>query len=423
MTLIVRGRGALAAGGSRPRCAHALLLAAAVASGCSASSCRTTRDDQPSTNTAGYRPARRSAARLANARAAPKRARIPGPCAVCYAHNWQDGGRRGYGSAASQQSLRELAALGIRAVSLTPFGWMASLDSPAVRWSRDHAAGESFSRLRRSAARAKALGMNVVLKPHIWVGHGAWRGEIAPDTERGGWQRWFASYTRFILDYARLAQATGVDWLVVGVELSSATRGHLAAWRELVRRVRRVYRGKLTYGANWDEVERIRFWDALDAVGVQMFAPLAEGEQPTQGELTAAANRWLARFSTVARSAHKPLLLTEAGFVNVATTLRRPYVWPEKLEDARRTSLGDRLQLMGYRALATTFGRSPLVRAIYWWKWFSDPETDEEGPVGYSPRGKPAAQLLGRLCGETGRGRSAPGHPDQNSSAEFGAPP
>ena len=55
-------------------------------------------------------------------------------------------------------------------------------------------------------------------------------------------------------------------------------------------------------------------------------------------------------------------------------------------------------QEIGYRAILKTFGRSARVQAIYWWKWFTDPDTREEWPVGYSPRGKPAGQVLRRAC-------------------------
>ena len=59
------------------------------------------------------------------------------------------------------------------------------------------------------------------------------------------------------------------------VRISSAVAADPDAMRHLVAEVRAIYGGKLVYAANWDEIDRVRFWDALDYVGVQLYAPLA----------------------------------------------------------------------------------------------------------------------------------------------------
>jgi hypothetical protein len=48
--------------------------------------------------------------------------------------------------------------------------------------------------------------------------------------------------------------------------------------------------------------------------------------------------------------------------------------------------------------MVNTFGQSEHVEQIYWWKWFTNPATNEEGPVGFSPRGKPAEAVLRDAC-------------------------
>jgi hypothetical protein len=317
-------------------------------------------------------------------------------CGICYAHNWQDQGKDGYGSQASATSLAELQKLGIRRLSVTPFGWADNEKSTTVKWSSNWHAAENFGRLRTVITRAHAAGMEVILKPHIWL-RGGWRATIAPATDKGGWPAWFASYRQFILAYAKLAAETKAEWFVVGVELGSSTKASPTSWRGLIAAVRRVYRGKLIYGANWDEAERIPFWDALDAIGVQMFAPLTTKKRPSLADALAGARGWLARYETLAKRFGKPLILSEAGFVNAEDGLEKPYVWPEQ-RDRVATAEGDRVQALGYQALLATFGRSEHVRAIYWWKWFSNPATTEEGPVGYSPRGKAALAVLRSEC-------------------------
>lgn len=320
----------------------------------------------------------------------------PHACGICYAHNWQEKGKNGYGTPRSARSLDELVKLGLRHLSVTPFGWMRAEKSVEVRWSSNWHAAENFGRLRKVIARAHARKLEVILKPHIWL-RGGWRATIAPDAKAGGWPAFFASYERFILAYARLAAETKCAWFVVGVELGSATKARPDLWRALIAKVRRVYRGKLVYAANWDEVERVTFWDALDAIGVQMFAPLTTKPRPKLADALDGARRWLRRYEAVASRQQRPLLLTEAGFVNTPDGLEKPYVWPEK-RSRKHSAEGDRVQALGYRALLATFGRSKQVRTIYWWKWFSNPQTLEEGPVGYTPRGKPAEAVLRAAC-------------------------
>ncbi len=54
------------------------------------------------------------------------------------------------------------------------------------------------------------MGHKVMLKPHIDLVYDSnrtlWRGDIGRGMTAGQWQAWFASYTKFILKYAKLAQ-------------------------------------------------------------------------------------------------------------------------------------------------------------------------------------------------------------------------
>ncbi len=320
-----------------------------------------------------------------------------GVCGVNYAHNYQRGGARGYGSATSRESLDELKAIGVRSVALTTFAWMRNLRSATVQWDRNHPNGESFARVRADAAYARSIGLDVVLKPHIWISGGAWRAELAPADEQGGWDRFFETYSAFILAHADLAEEIGASMLVVGLELRSSVEARPEEWRRLIASVRERYRGAITYSANWDEVESVPFWDHLDAVSVQNFAPLAASATTDAATLEEGARRWLDRWIAVAEGYDLPLLLTEVGYMNRVGTVTEPHVWPERVPDTA-SRLGLEEQQAAYRAVIATFGASERVRGMWWWKWFTDPDTNEEGRVGFSPRNKPAQQLLRDAC-------------------------
>lgn len=315
-------------------------------------------------------------------------------CGVAYAHTWQEGGRVGYGSARSAKTLRVLHDLGVDAVSYTPFGWMRSRRATEVVWSRDR--GERFDGIRTDAERAHALGMSVLHKPHLWVGHGDWRGALDPDPASGGWDAWFDSYQRFAVAQGRLAAEIGAEWYCVGTELTSSVKARPDRWRALIAAVRKVYPGKLTYCANWNAVGDVPFWDALDGIGVQMYAPLAKAPTTDEALLRRGAEKWLHRYEAVSERVGKPLLLTEVGFVNRPDAVVKPYEWSP---GGVPTAAGDAAQAAAYAAIDRTFGRSPRVLGIFWWKWFTDPATREEAGVGFPPTGKPAEGVLRAGCG------------------------
>lgn len=311
---------------------------------------------------------------------------------ICYAHSWGRSGDRGYGSEVSRATLTELRALGSDWVSLTPFGFVRRLDDPDVRHVGDIRGGESDERMRREIAQAKALGFRVLLKPHIWVGSGEWVGRLDPGSD-AGWERLGITYRAWILRYAELAEETGAEMLAIGVEMDSAIPRDPEWWRALVADIRRVYRGKLVYCANWNRVEDVRFWDTLDYVGVQFYAPLANDPEAPEPELRARLDRELDTLGELSQRVGRPVLFTEVGYKSIHATAVRPHAWPEELRADERVVDLD-AQARAYVRFIDAIRDRDWVHGLYWWKWFTDPDTDEEGPDGFSPRGKPAQAVL-----------------------------
>lgn len=319
---------------------------------------------------------------------------------VSLAHNYQHRGTRGYGSPTSKATLAELRALGVSWISLMPFGFMPSPTSDQVKLVTDHPAGESDERLRGEIAAAHALGLKVMLKPQLWIAGGAFSGTLRPaGASEDPWAAWFASYERFLLHYAELAAAQGAELLCIGVELGSATAAQAPRFQALIAKVRVRYPGPLVYAANWDEVHGVPFWGALDYIGVQLYAPLADAPGRSDAVLAGALRQQLDRLEALSQQTGKPVLLTEVGYKALPDTAVTPHAWPEHLAKDRGTDPGqadEAAQAQAYRVLLLAVGARPFVRGLYIWKWFTDPETDEEPAWGFSPRGKRAAAVLRR---------------------------
>ena len=313
---------------------------------------------------------------------------------ICLAHSVSL--ERGYLSGSCARELERIRALGASWVSITPFGYVAGSASPEIYPSAEGGPDEETDEaVIEAAARARALGLRVLLAPHLWSRE--WTGSMQFGT--AGWPRFFERYRTFLLHYAVLAQRQGIDGLAVGHELGSATLAYPDRWRALIGEVRRVYDGTVTYGANWDhEVEDIAFWDACDLIGVSFYYPLATAPGASRAAMTAAARRALASLDQLARRTGRPVLLTEAGYASTPDAPVRP--WEE-----RRAGAADlAVQRECYEALMAALDPESGVAGVFIWKWFSAPPPGASPAGGaadrsFSPQGKPAQAVLARSFG------------------------
>ena len=157
------------------------------------------------------------------------------------------------------------------AVELAPFD---SIDDPLLGWLID-------------VARRRKL--RVLLAPSVAVESAEGPRPAATVAPRD-WERWWWSYRRFVLHYARVAASRKLPMLAVGSGLTS-TESQAERWRALIAEVREVYAGKLTYLANSDSFERVAFWDALDVAGIAVMQADAATDERLVAQLTPLVRR------------------------------------------------------------------------------------------------------------------------------------
>jgi hypothetical protein len=285
--------------------------------------------------------------------------------------------------------LRPIHDLGADWISQTPFGWVRSLNAPEVILASGHRTlwGESDSGLVQTARLARGLGIKTLLKPHLWVRHAGWPGELAMQSD-ADWQAWFHSYETFILHYAQLAENSGMEALAVGTELSRTT-GHTQEWRRIIARVRAVYHGSLTYCANWsEEAEAVEFWSDLDFIGVQAYYPLSKTPHPRPEELRPAWAPFVASLESLSKRTGKRIVFTEVGYKSVAGALAKPWEWegsgPPDVE----------LQRQAYQALFETFWNRSWFGGTFIWKWHTWAGAAQEAGSDFTPQGKPALEVI-----------------------------
>ncbi len=302
---------------------------------------------------------------------------------VCLAHAVSL--ERGYLSHSCAEELKSLRAMGAGWVSLTPFGYLPSTGTPVIRPSTEGGVNEETDEaVIEAGVHARAAGLRVWLKPHLWTR--GWVGDL--QFTPAGWDAFFAQYREWILHYAIMAEREGFDGLVVGHELVTASLGFPDRWRALIGDVRRVYGGTLTYGANWgDEVQKIAFWDALDLVGVSFYQPLAEAKTSSVATLRAGARRAIDGLRAVGARAGRPVLLTEVGYAPMDEAALRP--WEE-----RQGKIDLETQRACYEALVGALGNEPWVAGAFFWKWYTNPDMGGPEDAGFTPQGKPAEAVM-----------------------------
>ncbi|MEU4095635.1 hypothetical protein [Streptomyces sp. NPDC026673] len=288
-----------------------------------------------------------------------------------------------YDSPAAGRYLRGIAATGARWVSLTPTWYQSGVHDASMRTTEETASDAS---LRRIIRRAHAAGLKVLLKPHVDLTGGGDRAGIRPADR----DAWFAAYTRFIAHYAELADGLGVERFSVGTELAGTSRDG-GRWRAVIRAVREAYAGPLVYAANYDEYERIPFWDALDLIGVDAYWPLAERPTADARRLGAAWRPITRELAAYSARHHRRILFTEAGYVSQRGATTAPYSWTVSRQPAEAE------QAAAYQALLTALDGERWWAGVCWWMWDDWPDSGETpARLAYSPHGKRAEEVLRR---------------------------
>jgi hypothetical protein len=288
--------------------------------------------------------------------------------------------------------MEEARRLGATWVSLTPFGRVLDTTPSGI----DKTFEAPFTQNQRAVAaairQAHAAGLRVFVVPHLWVESGVWRGKIDPGGDEE-WKRWAASYRRYVLEWAKLAEAERADMLAVGVELRSfatTTRAPLLA--DVVHDVRNAYHGLLTYASNWDDVFDNVILGDLDVIGLNAFFPLADKRDATRADLENGGREIAARMRKLAESWQKPIVFTEIGYTTRKDASFEPWTWPE---DLKNVVLDQRSQAEAYAALVAPMLDEPWFAGFFVWRIYSDPDDmSQEAEFGFSPRGKLAELVV-----------------------------
>ncbi|PWL40310.1 glycoside hydrolase [Flagellimonas aquimarina] len=274
--------------------------------------------------------------------------------------------------------------------AVMPFGFARNLNSPNIIFDTER---QWFGETKRGARQYIELlqknGVKIMLKPQIWIWRGEFTGDMTMKSEED-WKILEESYSKFILTYAELAEETNTEIYCIGTELDEFVKNRPAYWQALVDQVRSIYKGKLTYAANWDEYVRTPFWQKLDYIGVDAYFPLSEERYPTLEELKSGWQRWKSKLVDLSKKNKRPILFTEFGYRSMDYTAKKPWLVDRNQMDVNLDAQADATQ-----AVFEEFWKEDWFAGGFVWKWFINHDVSGgEEDNRFTPQNKPAESVI-----------------------------
>jgi hypothetical protein len=233
---------------------------------------------------------------------------------------------------------------------------------------------------------AHQKGLKVMLKPHVWV-RDMYTGDLDYGSDEN-WAKFEKDYREYVLDFARVADSTDVEIYCIATEFHTFVAKRPQFWKQLIKEVKQIYKGKLTYAENWDKYQDAHFWDEMDFVGIDAYFPLSEKQSPNLDEIKKGWKSHLKDIEKYSRKAQKPILFTEIGYQSTDFTTHKPWESYSKHPD------NEKLQVDAYQAFFDMVWQQKWFAGAFVWKWFPFMDKNDIARDKYSPQNKPAQAVL-----------------------------
>lgn len=289
-----------------------------------------------------------------------------------------------------EEAFSKVTALQANAITLMPFAYgnsgEASLTYENLNWQWW---GESPEGVESCIQQAKLKNLKVIIKPQIWITSGSFTGHHCYTNEED-WVSFEEDYTNFILIYAEMSAKHDLPAFCIGTELCRFAETRPDYWRKLIKKIRSVYHGKLTYAANWDSYSRVPFWDELDYLGVDAYFPLSEAKTPAIEELKQAWSPICLQLESFSNTHNIPVLFTEWGYRSADYCAKTPW------ETGKGNAVNLDAQAQAISAVFEEVWHKPWFAGGFIWKWFPDGSRGGPNDNRFTPQNKPAEQIISK---------------------------
>jgi hypothetical protein len=332
---------------------------------------------------------------------APKPAEAPrSPVGFIKGYTWGWNSQRGdYLGDAAAESMKRLAETGTQWITIAYMCHMPAWNKPEILWGEKDPTMVTDDEIRRAAKLARELKLKIILKPVVDLSPGApagqWRGTIDFTTADGkpdqaAWDAWWKNYRAYILHHAALAQEIRAELFCIGCEMKTTERFE-QQWRDLIAAVRRAYKGPLVYNGVLETMWFVRWWDAVDILGVSAYSWHPDQTDASVEAQTAHWTKWRDNFRLLVAKFKKPVLFIEMGCRSArgAAAMSGDFTHWEWPYDGQE-------QANFYEAAFRVFWDEPWFCGYSWWDWKVKlyKKEDAEKNKEFCIYGKPAEQVL-----------------------------
>ncbi|WP_299767031.1 glycoside hydrolase [uncultured Dokdonia sp.] len=290
----------------------------------------------------------------------------------------------------TNEHVKPVVQVGANYAAVMPFGFIRALDNPTIVYNTERQwYGERREGAKDYIKLLQSNGIKVMLKPQLWIWRGEYTGYLKMETEEN-WKALETSYEAFILDYAKLAQETRTSIFSIGTELEQFVANRPEFWKSLIKKIKAVYKGKLTYASNWDEYKRVPFWDQMDYVGVDAYFPLSEMQTPSVESVIDGWRWWKGELSAFSKVHNKKILFTEWGYRSVDFTAKEPWT-----SDHSVTTVNLEAQSNTTKATFDALWDEDWFAGGFIWKWFiHHSRSGGSDNNRFTPQNKPAEAII-----------------------------
>ena len=264
--------------------------------------------------------------------------------------------------------LTSVEGLGANWVSIVPFSYMCNLKSTTLDCEQiKHHVGDEMESVRRNIRFIQLNSKKTMVKPQIFLGEHKYVGHINY-LKRSQWRAFENSYTEMILSYAQLCEEENVDLFCIGTELTSFVQKRNRYWRSLIKSIRKIYSGKITYAANWDSYNTISFWGELDYIGIDAYFPIAKNDDESLEDLKSGWLIYTNKMKGISDQYQKKIIFTEYGYRSHKNCAIKPWEHKKKTD-----SVNEEAQSLALQALYESIWSQDYFSGGFLWHWKLNP--------------------------------------------------
>jgi len=294
------------------------------------------------------------------------------------------------GEPINEEHINPIVNIHANYVTIMPFGFIRNIEHPEIAFNTERQwFGETKAGAKQYIEELQKRGIKIMIKPQIWVWRGEYTGFIKMNNE-DDWKLLEDSYSNFILLYATLAQETKSEIFCIGTELEKFIEKRPEYWTNLIAEIKKIYKGKLTYAANWNEFKHTPFWNQLDYIGVDAYFPVSDAKTPSVKQCMQGWEQHKKVIKGICNKFNKPILFTEFGYRSVDYAGKEPWK-----SDRSMTMVNLEAQANATKAVFEIFWKEDWFAGGFLWKWFH--KHDKVGGHDnsqFTPQNKPVEKVV-----------------------------